>query len=391
MDFYQKYAINDDIEIPVDFFKKWQELLNLVAKIMNIPSSLIMKVHSNEIEVYCMNTNRDDTPYKVGAKEKLNSGLYCEHVMSTEEKLLVPNALKDLNWNKNPDIELGMISYLGYPLLWPTGKVFGTICVLDSKENNYEEKELRDIFKLFHEQVQGDLDRVYKLKEIEDTNENLKSFCSQVAHDIQGPLALIESYASFMFDESEDDQQIKYADKIKLISNNLSDIVESFLKFSTTRSLKKIEKIKISNLVAEIKEVQQYSEIEISTEDIKEIYGDKTLLKQALTNILNNSIKFKHSDRPCKINISTVDNDNKKTIIIKISDNGIGFSKDHSENIFNPFERINNEKVIGHGIGLSIVKKIIELHLGRVWAEGSLNTGANFFIELPVNIERKDN
>ena len=64
---------------------------------------------------------------------KLNTGLYCETVMATRSPLHVPNALNDPDWKNNPDVELDVISYLGIPLIWPDGSVFGTICVLDGK------------------------------------------------------------------------------------------------------------------------------------------------------------------------------------------------------------------------------------------------------------------
>ena len=59
--------------------------------------------------------------------------------MKTRQSLLVPDALRDEEWKSNPDIKLGMISYLGFPVSWPDGQIFGTICVLDRKENSYSE------------------------------------------------------------------------------------------------------------------------------------------------------------------------------------------------------------------------------------------------------------
>lgn len=77
-------------------------------------------------------------PYRVGAKERFfDAGLYCETVVNTNGRLLVPDALADPDWEDNPDIELDMISYLGFPILHEDGRPFGTICVLDSKANSY--------------------------------------------------------------------------------------------------------------------------------------------------------------------------------------------------------------------------------------------------------------
>ena len=70
-----------------------------------------------------------DNPYKKGDSDHL-VGLYCETVLMKNKKLIVPNALKDERWKNNPDIKLGMVSYLGYPLRWPDKKLFGTLCIL---------------------------------------------------------------------------------------------------------------------------------------------------------------------------------------------------------------------------------------------------------------------
>ena len=73
--------------------------------------------------------------------------------MSTRRELLVPNALKDPLWDKNPDIALGMISYCGLPLTWPTGEIFGTICVLDKKENTFNHR-IHPLMERFRDSIQ---------------------------------------------------------------------------------------------------------------------------------------------------------------------------------------------------------------------------------------------
>jgi GAF domain-containing protein len=86
----------------------------------------------------------------------LNTGLYCETVMKTRQPLLVPDALVEEEWKSNPDIKLGMISYLGFPIAWPDGHIFGTICVLDNKRNEYSEP-YRKLLLQFREVLQADL------------------------------------------------------------------------------------------------------------------------------------------------------------------------------------------------------------------------------------------
>jgi len=157
-----KYSVLDSIVIPDKVRDNWAKILDLIANIMNVPVALVMRVHETEIEVFVKSSNVENV-YEEGETAQLDTGLYCETVMDTQKELLVPNALKDPKWNKNPDIELGLISYLGLPLLWPTGQIFGTICVLDRVENPYSDL-FRELLEKFRDAVQINLEIIYNQK-----------------------------------------------------------------------------------------------------------------------------------------------------------------------------------------------------------------------------------
>jgi transcriptional regulator with GAF, ATPase, and Fis domain len=125
-------------EVPFEIVHKWQEIVNIIAEIVHVPSALVMKVEPPNIKVF-LSSESHSNPYERNELAPLNTGLYCETVMKTRQSLLVPDALRDEEWKSNPDIKLGMISYLGFPVSWPDGQIFGTICVLDRKENSYSE------------------------------------------------------------------------------------------------------------------------------------------------------------------------------------------------------------------------------------------------------------
>ncbi len=100
----------------------------------------------------------EDNPYHPEDKDDMD-GLYCEHVIKTGESLNIPNALLDEDWNDNPDIELGMISYFGLPLHWPDGQVFGTICILDTSERHFSQ-DIIDLMNRFKDTVELHLKNV---------------------------------------------------------------------------------------------------------------------------------------------------------------------------------------------------------------------------------------
>jgi diguanylate cyclase (GGDEF)-like protein/PAS domain S-box-containing protein len=124
-------------DFPKEIINEWQSIVDLVAHLAGVKAGLIMRLVEDDIEVF-VSSKTGGNPYKVGDGEHFfNSGLYCETVITKQERLLVPNALKSDKWRNSPDIKLNMVSYLGFPINFPGGKPFGTICLLDDKENTY--------------------------------------------------------------------------------------------------------------------------------------------------------------------------------------------------------------------------------------------------------------
>ncbi|MBN1338682.1 MAG: PAS domain S-box protein, partial [Bacteroidales bacterium] len=153
--------MNNSFEkIPGGFLKKWQEIADLIAGIIKVPAALIMKTENELMEVFT-SSNTENNPYRVGDKEHWY-GLYCETVIKTRKKLHIPNALKDKNWDKNPDIKLGMIAYLGYPINFPDNTPFGTICVLDNKERQFS-AENEKLLLQFKKVIELDLALIFSL------------------------------------------------------------------------------------------------------------------------------------------------------------------------------------------------------------------------------------
>jgi GAF domain-containing protein len=122
-------------EVPASYLEKWQEIVDVVADVYDVPASLIMRVWPEQIEVLVSSLGTTN-PYEVHEMADLGTGLYCETVMSSREQLVVPNALETSDWKNNPDVKLNMIHYFGVPLVWPDNSIFGTICVLDDKTRN---------------------------------------------------------------------------------------------------------------------------------------------------------------------------------------------------------------------------------------------------------------
>lgn len=159
--------------------KNWQEIADILAEIIGVPAALVMKISNPDIEVF-VSSNSKGNPYHPGDKEKLNnSGLYCETVIKTKKKLLVPDALADTKWKHNPDVKQNMISYLGFPILLPDGKPFGTICILDNKSNKYS-NVIEKLMLKFRSIIESHLELIYMNHILGDKNKDLKDYLKEL-------------------------------------------------------------------------------------------------------------------------------------------------------------------------------------------------------------------
>lgn len=172
------------ITIPEHIVRSWQSIVTTLAEVVDVPAALITKVEEPYIEIFRANES-DNCFYKAGDRVLL-AGHYCEEVIKTREKLLVRDARTDEKWKESLEIASGMVSYLGFPVLWPHGEVFGTLCVLDTKEHHYDRRAEIFMDKL-KELVETQLALVYE--SFQETN-NLGTILDGlsegiIAHDME--------------------------------------------------------------------------------------------------------------------------------------------------------------------------------------------------------------
>jgi GAF domain-containing protein len=167
------------IEVSEDIIENWQEISDILAKMIGVPATLIMRFNDPDIEVFVASKS-EGNPYHPGDREKLyGSGLYCEKVIKTKKRLLVPDALVDENWKNNPDLRLNMISYLGFPILLPDGKPFGTLCILDNKCNRYS-KNIEQLMMKFRSMIESHLELIYMNQMLGDKNKRLTDYLTEL-------------------------------------------------------------------------------------------------------------------------------------------------------------------------------------------------------------------
>lgn len=284
----------------------------------------------------------------------------------------------------------GAIQYLSWKLIpWKTSenKIGGIIMYTAdiTNEIKYQDK-LENLNEVLEHQVK------LRTEELQIVNQELESFSYSVSHDLRAPLRSINGFSDILKEDYEDqldDEGKRLIGIIKDSAVNMGQLIDDILNFSRLgrRPLEK-ERIDMYSLFTELIEsqVEQFgvsSKIEIAIEKIPSIKGDIVMLKQALVNLIGNAIKY--SDRNEKIKIEVGSTSKEDQVIYFIKDNGSGFdSSKYQDKIFGVFQRLHTKKEFeGTGVGLAIVKRIIEKHKGDVWAESQPTKGATFFFSLP--------
>lgn len=319
--------------IPDTLLKKWENILNLCAQILHVPSALIMKMNSENIEVFA-SSKTDGNPYHKGESEKLGLGLYCETVVGKRQQLLVPNSYKSEYWKNNPDVKLGMISYLGLPLEWNDGEIFGTFCVLDNKENKYS-KVYNDILLQFKYIVEADLNQLSLLAELKEKLSDSELKIREVHHRIKNHFNVLISSIRLQSKNVNNESEIKAV--LANISNRIrafSLIHEKLYKaidlsnFSISTYLKELCSHVVSNLSA------TNVELIIQADDII-LESEVTLsIGQIITELITNSIKHAFldvKDPTINIQLKTISS-NQFTIIYEDNGSGISSKQDFGHN-----------------------------------------------------------
>jgi hypothetical protein len=148
-----------------DVIEGWQNLLNVAAELLSVPAGLITRLDGREFEIF-LSSESEGNPYKAGYKAPYpDSGFYCEWVVKNRKPMLLPDARRDSMWSDNAAVAQNMISYRGMPIIRPDGKVFGTICFLDSREQ-VASRIIEKLHEQFKRMIELSLNVVYANEEI---------------------------------------------------------------------------------------------------------------------------------------------------------------------------------------------------------------------------------
>lgn len=227
---------------------------------------------------------------------------------------------------------------------------------------------------------------------LEYANKELDSFSYSVSHDLRAPLRAINGYSQVLLEDYGNKLDEDGKHNINIIIKNafkMGALIDDLLTFSRVgkQDLKKVP-LNMNNIVdsviREFTSQDQKSKVKFIVKDLEDIKGDNSMIKQALTNLISNAVKYSGKKENAIVEIASYKE--KDNIIYYVKDNGTGFDMKYYDKLFGVFQRLHSTAEFeGTGVGLALVQRIIKKHNGNVWAEAEVDNGACFYFSIPIS------
>ncbi|WP_019587827.1 GAF domain-containing protein [Deinococcus apachensis] len=229
--------------------------------------------------------------------------------------------------------------------------------------------------------------------ELEELNAELDAFTSSVSHDLRAPLRHIMGFSSVLrraVGEDAPDRVLRPLGIIETSAARLTRLTDALLSFArTSRQPLSVVDLDLNGLVREACEDLHLettgAQVEVRVGTLPTVRGDPTLLRQVMVNLLGNAVKYSALNPAPVVTVSAYQDPGET--VVTVADNGVGFDPQYADKLFGMFSRLHRaDEFEGSGVGLAMVKRVVQRHGGRVWAESTPGEGAAFHIGLPRHV-----
>lgn len=228
-----------------------------------------------------------------------------------------------------------------------------------------------------------------RTEQLQHMNEEMEAFAYSISHDLRAPVRAIMGIAQLFYEEYGEGinaEGQEYLERIAASGKRMNELIEGLLTLSYLGKQElNLQTFNLSNMssmiFSEIVGGEADRQCELVIPERLEITGDRNLIEALLTNLISNAVKFTRSCEQAVIEIGAETRRGHPVVFVR--DNGIGFNMDYADKLFEPFNRLDHDNTIeGTGIGLTIVKRVVERHGGDIWVESRLGEGSTFFFYL---------
>lgn len=284
----------------------------------------------------------------------------------------------------------GRIEDEGWRMRKDGSRFWANVVVTAIRDANGELKGFSKVTRDLTERRRGEEEMQFLNARLEAANKELEAFSYSVSHDLRAPLRHINGFVEMLKDHEGERLDEKSRHYMKTIANSakkMGDLIDDLLVFSRmAKSEMRIGAVHTDQLVEEvIRDLQpeiQGRKIVWRIAPLPETEGDAAMLRQVWANLIGNAIKYTRTREQAEIEIGSRREGREQFFFVR--DNGVGFDPQYAGKLFGVFQRLHRaDEFEGTGIGLANVRRIVQRHGGRTWAEGRLDQGAGFYFSLP--------
>jgi PAS domain S-box-containing protein len=367
--------------------KRLQAILDTVPSgvvITEKPDSRVSYMNRKALEIYgredLLGMDREKR-LRVLRPKKANGELFHPEELPLNRALNEWRAIRDIEMMiKHPGGKNLTVTVNASPLFNDAGEITGAVgSIHDISQRKSAEMEIQRLNEMLRRRA----------RELEEANQDLEAFTSTAAHDLKTPLIVINNLSQRLLMRYKDELDAKdreYFKYLQTAGRQMMDLVEDLLEFSRIgKSGLKLETLDLSSMaegiLEELRKAWPAHAIHPRIAKGMTARGDKRLVHSAVKNLLENAFKFTNKAERPSIEFG-FSGEGEKTFYIR--DNGCGFDMAEAHLLFIPFKRLHKtQEYPGSGIGLAAVKRVIERHGGKIWAESQEGKGATFYFTLP--------